>query len=273
MTGRFPNAVEPLHVRHSITSRELDTATADAGAGPMWLALAVSVVGAVVTIGGIFAVRLREDWVQAHRAMLTAFAAGVLLTVSFLHLIPEAFEENTAAAGTGLLGGFLFLYLVTRLALAAAAASISGERALGVAALVGIGFHSFVDGILFSIGFSIDERTGLIIAPGMILHEFIEGALIYKLLLFGGFQRGRALLLAITAGALTTPLGVVVSWPLVVELRSTMAALLMAGAAGSLIYVGGSHLLPQSEEERRHHPAALVAGVALAIVIVLLKNH
>lgn len=239
----------------------------------MWLALAVSVLGAAVTIAGIFAVRLREHWVQANRAILTAFAAGILLTVSFLHLIPEAFEENTAAAGAGLLGGFLFLYLVTRLVVSAGGASIHEYRALGVVALVGIGFHSFVDGVLFSIGFSINAETGLIIAPGMILHEFVEGVLIYKLLLFGEFGRRRALFLAIAAGALTTPLGVLVSWPLIVQLQSGMAALLMAAAAGSLIYVGGSHLLPQSEEKRGYHPLALVAGVAVAVLIILLRHH
>lgn len=239
----------------------------------MWLALAVSLVGAAITIGGIFAVRLREQWVQAHRASFTAVAAGILLTVSFLHLIPEAFEDGTAATtGAGLLGGFLFLYLITRVVLAAGATSGRQDRALGLVALVGIGFHSFVDGVLFSIGFSIGAATGLIIAPGMILHEFIEGVLIYQLLLFGDFARTRALFLAIAAAALTTPLGVLLSWPLIVQLQAQMAALLMAAAAGSLIYVGGSHLLPQSEE-REHHPLALLAGVGLAVLIVVLRHR
>lgn len=239
----------------------------------MWLAVAVSLVGAAVTIGGIFAVRLKEQWVQANRSIFTALAAGILLTVSFLHLIPEASAEGTAATtGAGLLGGFLFLYLITRAVLAAGATSARQGRALGLVALVGIGFHSFVDGVLFSIGFSIDAATGLIIAPGMILHEFIEGILVYQLLLFGGTDRTRALLLAIAAAALTTPLGVLLSWPLIVQLQAQMAALLMAAAAGSLIYVGGSHLLPQSEEGG-HHPLALLAGVALAVLIVVLRTH
>lgn len=237
----------------------------------MWLALAASLLGAAVTIGGILAVRLRGEWVQAHRASFTALAAGILLTVSFVHLIPEAFEQGATSAGAGLLAGFLFLYLVTRIVLAVEGSSAPEHRALGVVALIGIGFHSFVDGVLFSIGFSIDAATGLIIAPGMILHEFVEGILIYKLLLFGGFAPKRALFLAIAAAALTTPLGVLLSWPLIVQLQAQMAASLMAAAAGSLIYVGGSHLLPQSEE-RGHHPLALLAGVALAVLIVLLKH-
>lgn len=238
----------------------------------MWLALAVSLIGAAVTICGIFAVRLREQWVQAKRASFTALAAGILLTVSFLHLIPEAFDKGTVATtGAGLLGGFLFLYLVTRVVMAAGATTLRRERALGVVALVGIAFHSFVDGVLFSVGFSIDAATGLIIAPGMILHEFVEGILVYQLLLFGAVSRTRALFLAIAAAALTTPLGVLLSWPLIVQLQAQLTALLIAAAAGSLVYVGGSHLLPQSEE-REHHALAFLAGVALAVLIVVLRH-
>lgn len=239
----------------------------------MWLALGISLVGAAASVGGILAVRQREQWVQTHRASLTAFAAGILITVSFLHLIPEAFEKGGAAVGWSVLGGFLFLYLLTRLVLTMGTASRDNERSLGLAAMVGIGFHSFVDGMLFSIGFSIDTATGLIIAPGMIVHELVEGVLIYKLLLFGGFARNRALLFAVVAAALTTPLGVLVSWPLIVQLPGDMAGLLMAAAAGSLIYVGGSHLLPQSTEQQQHHPIALLVGVGLGVVIVLLKGH
>jgi zinc and cadmium transporter len=238
----------------------------------MWLALAVSLAAAMVTVAGILAVRMREGWVQRHRAMLTAFAAGILLAIAFLHLIPDAFEENGGQAAAGLIGGFLILYLVGRLVISSAGGSYGPEQRLGLAALIAIGFHSFVDGVLFSIGFSVSATTGFLIAPGMILHEFVEGILVYKLLLFGGFRRVRALWLSIAAAALTTPLGVLVSWPLISELQAHAAAMLIAGAAGSLIYVGGSHLLPLAEENEGPQTTGFLAGVALGILIVLLKH-
>lgn len=238
----------------------------------MWLALSVSLVAAAVTVGGILAVRARERWVQSHRAMLTAFAAAILLTISFLHLIPEAFEENAMQAGAGLGAGFLVLYLVSRVTVLATGGSHRPEHSLGVVALIAIGFHSFVDGVLFSIGFSVNAATGFVIAPGMILHEFVEGVLVYKLLLFGGFRRRRALLLAILAAALTSPLGVLASWPLIAQLQSEVTGILIAAAAGCLIYVGGSHLLPQAEEQQGRQTAPFLGGVALGIFIVLLQH-
>jgi zinc and cadmium transporter len=226
----------------------------------VWLPFAVSLVAAAVTIAGILAVRMREQWVQTHRAMLTAFAAGILLTIAFLHLIPDAFEESGGQAAAALAAGFLILYLVGRLVILTAGNSRGRAHSLGLVALIAIGFHSFVDGVLFSIGFSVSATTGFLIAPGMILHEFVEGIVVYKLLLFGGFSRQRALVLAILAAAITTPLGVVVSWPLIAEIQPEASALLLAGAAGSLIYVGGSHLLPQSEEQQGPQTAGFLAA-------------
>jgi zinc and cadmium transporter len=238
----------------------------------VWLALAVSLVAAAVTVSGILAVRMREEWVQTHRAMLTAFAAGILLTIAFLHLIPDAFEESAGQAAAGLLGGFLALYLVGRLVAFATAGSNGSQYRLGLVAVIAIGFHSFVDGVLYAIGFSVDATTGFIIAPGMILHEFVEGILVYKLLLFGGVSRRRALWIAIFAAALTNPLGVLVSWPLIAQLQPQVAAMLIGGAAGSLIYVGGAHLLPQAEKDQRPQSAGFLAGAAVGIFIALLKH-
>lgn len=238
----------------------------------MWVALAVSSLAAVVTLAGILTVRWREQWVRRHRAGLTALAAAILLTISFLHLVPKAFEAGGHDSGAGLLAGFLLLYLVSRLVTAFGGGAAAPERTFGFLALFAIGFHSFLDGLLFAIGFAQDPATGFIIAPGMVLHEFVEGALVYKLLLFGGFRRGQAFWLALAAAGLTTPLGVLVSWPLIVGLQAQMTGLLIAFAAGALIYVGGSHLLPHSDERQRSHAPAFLAGVGLAVLIVLL-NH
>lgn len=237
----------------------------------MWLALAVSAIGALFTVAGIYAVRLRGGGVAESRGQMMAFAAGLLIAVSFLHLIPEAFAGG-GAAPPGLLAGFLFLLLLSRLA-ARANGSSADARALGLASLAGIGFHSFVDGVLFSIGFAAGAATGLMIAPGMILHEFVEGILIYRLLIFGGFGERRALWLAIAGAAITTPLGVLLSWPVVADLDPAVTGTLLAAAAGSLLYVAGSHLLPQAGRGGMRDTAALLAGVVVAILILLLKQH
>jgi ZIP family zinc transporter len=103
----------------------------------------------------------------------------------------------------------------------------------------------------------------------MILQEFPEGIFTYVLLLKGGVGDRRALLGSFVAAALTTPLGMLVSYPVVSRIDPSTLAALLAISAGALIYVGASHLLPTAEREpQRYSLIALGAGVALAAAIV-----
>ena len=77
--------------------------------------------------------------------------------------------------------------------------------AIGLVPMLGIGFHSFIDGVIYSVTFTVSIFTGLMTATGMVLHEFPEGIVTYLLLLRGGFSKQRSLLLAFIAAALTTP--------------------------------------------------------------------
>jgi ZIP family zinc transporter len=81
--------------------------------------------------------------------------------------------------------------------------------------MLGIGFHSFIDGFLYSIAFTVSILTGFLATVGMVLHEFPEGIVTYLLLVKSGFAERRAALLAFTAGAASTPVGVLASWPMV----------------------------------------------------------
>ena len=78
------------------------------------------------------------------------------------------------------------------------------DYAIGLVPMVGIGIHSFIDGIIYTITFSVSVLTGTIAAIGMVLHEFPEGIFTYVLLLKGGLGDRRALLAAFFAAAVTT---------------------------------------------------------------------
>jgi len=103
----------------------------------------------------------------------------------------------------------------------------------------------------------------------MVLHEFPEGIFTYVLLRKGGFREQAALWAALFAAALTTPLGTLISFPVVSRIDEPILAALLALSAGALIYVGASHLLPTAEREpRRYNLLALGAGVLVAFGII-----
>ena len=135
--------------------------------------------------------------------------------------------------------------------------------------MVGIGIHSFIDGIVYTVTFSVSALTGVLVSIGMVLHEFPEGVFTYVLLRKGGLQERTALWAAVLAAALTTPLGTLVSFPIVSRIDQSAMAALLALSAGALIYVGASHLLPTAEREpRRYNLLALGAGVLVALGII-----
>lgn len=235
-----------------------------------WTALVTSALAGLVTSLGIYTIRRFSDWGHRNSTYFMCFAAGVLISASFLHIIPKAFTM-TPQAPIWLLLGFMGLHLFNRFVTAFVCERDPGrkEYAIGIVPMVGIGFHSFIDGFIYSIAFTVSLLTGYLATVGMVLHEFPEGIITYLLLVRGGLGERQAMWLAFIAAAATTPLGMLVSWPLISAIdRETLGALL-ALSAGALVYVGATHLLPRAEQEqKRFSLVALAGGVVVAVIIV-----
>jgi zinc transporter ZupT len=237
------------------------------------IALVASLIAGVVTTLGIYAVSRFQAWAQRNTTYFACFAAGVLIAVSFLHIIPASFAMSPRAP-VYVFAGYMAMHLFNRFLTAYVCDKPeTADYALGLVPLLGIGFHSFIDGVVYSIGFSVSIFTGAMLAFGMVLHEFPEGIVTYALLVRSGFSPHRSFALAFLAAALTTPLGTLVSFPFISRIEPPVLGLLLALSAGALVYVGATHLLPRAEREpRRYSLVALAAGVIVAIGIVLSKG-
>lgn len=237
-----------------------------------WTALGASMLAALVTAVGIYTIRHFEKWGQKYSVYFVCFAAGALITVSFLHIIPKAFEMSTRAP-VFLLIGFLALHIFNRfVTIFVCERDPSRSYGMGLIPMVGIGLHSFIDGVVYSITFTVSVFTGALAATGMVLHEFPEGIVTYVLLLRGGFSEKTSLLLSLLAASISTPLGMLLSYPYIRQIDESHLGALLSLSAGALIYVGATHLLPQAEREnRRYSLLALAAGMAVALVIVFSK--
>ena len=237
-----------------------------------WTALGASSSAAIVTTIGIYVIHRFERWGRKNTIYFICFAAGVLISVSFLHIIPKAFSMN-AHAPIYLFAGYISLHLFNRFINAFVCDKSSDEQyGIGLVPMLGIGFHSFIDGFIYSITFTVSIFTGLLAATGMVLHEFPEGIITYLLLTKAGFNVRTSLLLAFLAAALTTPLGMLVSYPYISKIDEPLLGALLAFSAGALVYVGATHLLPQAETEpKKYSLFALGAGILVALAIVLSK--
>ncbi len=237
-----------------------------------WTAFGASLLAAIVTGIGILTIRHFEAWGRKYSIYFVCFAAGVLISVSFLHIIPKSMEMNNNAPAF-LLIGFVMLHLFNRFITAfVCEKGTDTQYGIGLIATIGIGFHSFIDGIVYSITFAVSIFTGALAATGMVLHEFPEGIITYLVLIRGGFSERASLILAFLSASLTTPLGMLVSYPWISQIDKHLLGTLLSLSAGALVYVGATHLLPQAEKEpRKFSLFALAAGILVAVLIVVSK--
>jgi zinc transporter ZupT len=226
-----------------------------------------------VTMMGIFVIRRYQHWGSANIAYFMSFASGVLIAVSFIHMIPTAFVMNTNAP-TFLLAGFLLVHLINRLLNSYICHEYGQiDYTLGLIPMLGIGFHSFIDGVIYSVTFNVSIFTGVLATIGMILHEFPEGIVTFLLLERAGFDPRKSTILAILAAAISTPIGTFVSYPFIHRIDRSILGALLALSAGALVYVGATHLLPAVEKEnKRFSLVALLIGISVAVMIVISEN-
>jgi zinc and cadmium transporter len=237
----------------------------------LWVPFSASLLAALVTTIGLYVIRHFEGWGRRNSTYFACFAAGVLISVSFLHIIPKSFGMNEQAP-LFLLAGYVFMHLFNRF-ITAYVCDKNPEFAIGLVPLLGIGFHSFLDGVVYSITFSVSIFTGSLAAIGMVLHEFPEGIITYLLLIRGGGSPKQSLWLAFLAAAVSTPLGTLLSYPMISRIEQSLLGALLSISAGALIYVGATHLLPHAEREpAKYSLVALASGILAAVGIIVSKG-
>lgn len=204
--------------------------------------LAYGLSAAAANIIGALAVTSGRRWsVEALDRML-AFAAGFLLSVAFVDLMPEAIERGGAAGAVTALVAYLAVHLTQH---TLGRHFHFGEETHPVtsmvsrSALVGLLLHTFVDGVAVASGVMVSSAVGALVFLGVLLHKFPEGLAISSLFLAAGASRSTAILAASALGAATL-LGVVLT-----DVIAPLQTHGLAAAAGVTIYVGASNLVPE----------------------------
>lgn len=194
-----------------------------------------NLLGAAVVVG-------RRKWSTRALDTMLAFAAGFMISVALIDLLPEALERGGHVAAVVALAGYLAVHITqhvigTHFHFGEETHHVS--EAVSVAALVGLLLHTFVDGVAVASGFGIGSAVGGLVFTAVLLHKVPEGLAISSLFLAAGQGRGRALLAAGALGVATVA-GVFLTDRIEV-LRDHGLAL----AAGVTLYVGMSNLVPE----------------------------
>jgi len=233
-----------------------------------WIAI-FAISAAIVNTIGILAVFKYREKAEKAKTYFMCFAAGILVSTPLIVAFPSAIKSNSYA-GLAALIGFLFMLFSNK-----TIGHYTKQRSLafGITAAEGIGIHSLVDGVIYTVTFQSSVLIGLLVGTGLVIHEFAEGVITYLMLMKGGVKGKTAGWYAFLIAGLTTPIGAFVAYPFVSHLGKSSLGLMLGFVAGVLLYVSAAHLLPEaSKHEKEHSIFAFLAGVTLALFILLTKT-
>lgn len=220
--------------------------------------LVYGVSAAVANIVGALAVTSGRRWSVRALDRMLAFAAGFLLSVAFVDLIPEAIDRGGRSAAVTALIAYLLVHLTQH---TFGRHFHFGEethpvtRMVSVSALLGLLLHTFVDGVAVASGLLVSGAVGALVFAGVLLHKFPEGLAISSMFLAAGASRSMAVMAAAALGV-ATMLGVILTDSFV-----TLQSYGLAISAGVTIYVGASNLVPELQSRGGWGtPLSFVAG-------------
>jgi zinc and cadmium transporter len=240
------------------------------------------IVSGVSMVGILFFMNRRVR--ESEFSPFLPLSIGAFLGVTFFELLPEAFHE-TELASVAIAVGFLGFFLLSRVLKEyhhhhrigdehAHADAHHHER--GALVLLGDGVHNIADGIVIAIAFSISTELGVATTIGIILHEVPQEIAEFYILLRAGYSRARALLYNFLS-ALSVVLGTILT-TLFIEQFETWVGVLIGVAAGNLLYIAASDLLPSltnthvSRNEFVRQSSLVIIGL-IAIASLITYTH
>lgn len=243
------------------------------------LAVVSSVVSSIGGLAGGVFLMVRERLAHSLSRLLIGFSAGVLLGVTFIDLLPEALSgfDDARTAFTYVLIGVLVFFMIERIIASlhthehVAEVDESDVDAVALRRSVplvmfGDAVHNFIDGVTVAAAFVVSVPLGIATAASVLLHELPHEIADFTILLRSGMAR-RSVFLFNLYSALVAPIGTVIAYYFASGIESFRAPL-VAIAAGNLLYISMSDLLPHLHHEKNRSRAFL--QVAMLIVGALL---
>lgn len=188
-------------------------------------------------------------WIKSQNENLLklfiSFGAGLLLSMSFLHMIPEAFHLIPKTFGLWLLVGFCLLLFLERFIMVHACEEHGCHyHTVGIAAFMGLTIHGLIEGFALASS-QIVTHLGFLVLIAILSHKAPAGIALTSILKMAGKKPSQ--ILSFNLGvALSGPIGIFLAyWILKSQHYSQAAGILLSISAGTFLYIGACDLLPE----------------------------
>ena len=207
-------------------------------------------------------------WSQEAFRLVISFCAGILLGAVFFHILPEISTVLGRQLGYSVMFGFLLIFVLEKFIMVHPCEE--GEcdyHKIGIAAYVGIGFHSILDGI--AIGAGTMMNLSFIIIFAVTIHKFPAALALSSLLVKGKEYTKKKILISMFIFALATPVGALVSVFVFQGVDDYVVATALGISAGTFLFISIGDLLPTVYEEHEKGYKNLVSLCLGTLVMIL----
>ena len=207
-------------------------------------------------------------WSQETFRLIISFCAGILLGAVFFHVLPEISTVLGRQLGYSVMFGFLLIFVLEKFIMVHPCEE--GEcdyHKIGIAAYVGIGFHSILDGIAIGAGTMMNLSSIIILA--VTIHKFPAALALSSLLVKGKEYTKKKILISMFIFALATPVGALVSVFVFQGVDDYVVATALGISAGTFLFISIGDLLPTVYEEHEKGYKNLVSLCLGTLVMIL----
>ena len=250
-------------------------------------ALLLATIAGLSTMLGALIVLFAKGKNEKLVSMSLGFAAGVMISVTFSDLLPNANLSLCTYAGqvwgiilsiVFLVAGILLAALLDRLVPHQEFDPVAGEKPhqdlyrVGFVSMLAIGLHNFPEGIAtFMAGFE-DATLGISIAAAIAMHNIPEGITVAMPVYFSTGNRKKAVFYTFLSGV-AEPVGAALAF-LVLQpfINDILMGAIFAVVSGIMLYIAIEELIPSSRQygHDRHALIATFTGICIMMLTHIL---
>jgi ZIP family zinc transporter len=240
---------------------------------PILIIIVISLIGPI--FGSLIGVLKKPSERYIHNML--AFAAGVMLAVSFLQLIPQSIELSSVwLCVFGIAIGSLVMFALDKALPHIHPELCSQEQGRNLHRtatylLIGIFLHNFPEGLAMGIGVVTEINLSYLIALAITIHDIPEGICTSAPYFFVSKKRLKSFFLS-AATAIPTVIGFLLSYFLFPKIPLAIVGIIIAATGGIMIYIASDELIPTScnkDNKTWSHSTifSLITGVLFVVVL------
>jgi len=213
---------------------------------------------------------------------MVSFSVGALFGDVFIHLMPEAFESGiNAYIGISIIAGIVFSFIVEKFIhwrhCHLPESTHHHHKPFVSMNIMGDAVHNFVDGLVIAGSYFVSIPVGIATTIAVFVHEIPHELGNYGVLIHGGMTRFKAILVNVMT-ALASIAGAIIG--IIIVSTETVGTFLIPFAAGNLIYIAGTDLIPQLHGETCEENTvsksiwqlvAMLLGIGIMLAMLLLE--